>query len=125
MAQINKWAIRFQIWLSTLVDNNLVSTGVTQLSRWSKLRRLDIPHKVRTFLWRYCRNNVPVKKRLRVKVAELPIICPMCETDVEHMLHVFFDCPFSSSCWQYAEVHYDMSMREFAHEWLLQKLSIA
>ena len=46
----------------------------------------------------------------------------MCNEDVEHKLHVFFDCPFATSCWHYVGVNYDMSRVKFAPEWLLQKL---
>lgn len=49
----------------------------------------------------------------------------MCTSDIEHKLHVFFDCPFASSCWQYAGLHYDMSAVEFASDWLLQKINLA
>lgn len=54
---------------------------------------------------------------------QLPIVCPMCDSDVEHLLHVFFDCPFAASCWQYVGLSLDMSMVEFAPDWLLQKLN--
>lgn len=93
---------------------------VTQASGWSKLWRLDIPHKLKVFLWRFCRNNVPVRRRLSTKGVSLPIICPMCNEDVEHKLHVFFYCPFAASCWHYVGVNYDMSRVE-----CVQKLSSA
>lgn len=104
-------------------DSNLVHRSVTQASGWSNLWRLNIPHKVKNFLWRFCRNNVPVRKRLRAKGVALPIICPMCESDIEHKLHVFFDCPFAASCWDYVGASYDMSSVESAPEWLVQKLN--
>lgn len=34
---------------------------------WNKLWRVGLPHKIRMFLWRFCRNNVPVRKLLRGK----------------------------------------------------------
>lgn len=66
------------------------------------------------------KNNVPVRKGFSVKGVSLPIICPMCNADIEHKLHVFFYCLFSTSCWRY-----DMNMVEYAPEWLLKKLSAA
>lgn len=106
-------------------DANLASSSIVQGSGWSKLWKLNIPHKVKIFLWRFCRNNIPVRKRLRTKGVMLPIICPMCDIDIEHMLHVFFDCPFATSCWEYVGLQYDMSLVEYAPEWLLQKLNSA
>lgn len=51
--------------------------------------------------------------------------CPLCESDVEHLLHVFFNCPFAARCWQYAGGGYDMHLIENAPEWLLHKISTA
>lgn len=49
----------------------------------------------------------------------------MCEADVEHFLHVFFDCPFATQCWKYAGGSFDMQHVEFAPDWLINKLSNA
>lgn len=106
-------------------DASLSRSNVIQGSGWSKLWNLDIPHKVKTFLWRFCRNTVPVRRRLSAKGVALPIICPMCGADVEHKLHLFFDCYFAKSCWQYVGLQLDMSLVEFAPEWLFQKLGSA
>lgn len=45
--------------------------------------------------------------------------------DIEHMMHLFFDCTFAGGCWTQAGLHYDWSDVEFAPCWLLQKLSTA
>lgn len=42
--------------------------------------------------------------------------------DVEHLLHMFFDCDFARSCWQAVGLSYDMSEVVSAPEWLLYKL---
>ena len=49
----------------------------------------------------------------------------MCDSDVEHLLHVFFDCPFATSCWHYVGIYLEMSEVEYAPDWLLQTLSTA
>lgn len=92
--------------------NNISSTTVFQSEGWNKIWRLNIPHKIRVFLWRLCRNNIPVRNRLRYKGVDVSILCPMCDNDVEHLLHVFFDCQFASQCWAYAGLSYDMSLVE-------------
>lgn len=106
-------------------DQHLRNDSITQSSGWSKLWRLDIPHKLKVFLWRFCRNNIHVRWRLRSKGVSLPTSCPMCLTDVEHKLHVFFDCPFAASCLHYVGANYDISMVEFDPDCLLQKISSA
>lgn len=42
--------------------------------------------------------------------------------EVEHLLHLFFDCAFAKSCWQKMGLIYDMWMVESAPELLLNKL---
>lgn len=83
-------------------------TGIIQSSGWGKIWKLEVPHKVKVFLWRFSRNNIPVRNRLRLKGINVPILCTMCERDVEHLLHVFFDCAFANQCWCYAGAGYDM-----------------
>lgn len=45
-----------------------------------------------------------------------------CDRDVEHMLHVFFDCDFATRCWQLAALQFDMLEIYSASDWLLSKL---
>ena len=49
----------------------------------------------------------------------------MCNTNIEHSLHVFFDCQFVRSCWEDAGTLYDMSTVTFTQDWLLHKLEVA
>ena len=76
------------------------------------------------FLWRFCRNTVPVKNRLLYKGVAVPIECSMCEADVEHMLHIFFDCDFAKNCWNSVGMKLYMDEVEFTPDWLLERLSI-
>lgn len=82
-----------------------------------------MPHKIRTFLWRFCKNNVLVRKLLRSKGVALPISFPVCENDFEHLLHLFFDCPFAKARWQIAGLFFNMLEVESAPRWLLDKFS--
>lgn len=110
----------YQFWLS----NQTSITDVQQSDGWGRLWRLCVPHKVRVLLWRICRNTVPVRNKLRGKGVHVPITCMMCTRDIEHLLHLFFDCTFASACWQHMGISYDMREVESAPEWLLNKLSI-
>lgn len=47
----------------------------------------------------------------------------MCEHDIEHLLHIFFDCEFAKLCWRVMNLEFNMSTVEYASEWLLQKLA--
>lgn len=109
----------YQMW-----HNFSIGTAtVTQANGWSKIWHLDVPHKVRIFLWRICRNSMPIWKRLSSKIVSLPIIYSMCNSDIEHSLQIFFKCPFVNMCWQYAGRSYDMHLVEYAPDWLFQKIN--
>lgn len=105
------------------VNNNTETYAVTNSKGWSRLWNLSLPHKLRTFLWRFCKNNIPVRKLLRSKGIAVPTICPMCEEDIEHLLHIFFDCKFSMECWRIEGLIFDIQSVEWAPGWLLDRIA--
>lgn len=116
----DKYSVKtgYQMWRA----KNIGTGSVVQLNGWSKLWKLELPHKIKLFLWRFCRNNVPVKSRLSTKGVSLPLGCPMCNFDNENMAHVLFTCPFVVACWQCTGLRYDLSMEEYAPSWLLNEI---
>lgn len=104
---------------------NIGTNDVPQGEGWGKIWRLLLPHKVKIFIWRLCRNTVPVRRRLSSKGVDVTWICPMCNRDIEHLGHVFFDCDFATQCWNTVGIVYDMSTVDQIPEWLLQKLASA
>ena len=63
--------------------------------------------------------------RLRNKGVTLPITCPMCNADIEHLLRLFFDCPSASSCWHAVNLDYDVKEVQSVPHWVLSKLELA
>lgn len=110
----------YQAWVAGRTNNVIQADSMG----WNNIRRLHVPYKLRTFLWRFCNNTVPVRNILRSRGVRLPISCPMCDVDVEHLLHIFFDCSFAVQCWQIVNLFHDMHAVEFAPSWLLGKMSI-
>lgn len=108
----------YKFWQERYTD----CTRVIQSSGWKKNWTTDLPHKIRLFLWRFCRNNVPVRNMLRSKGVNVTILCPLYETDVEHLLLVFFDCEFAVYFWNHMGSNFLMNDVESDPEWLLQKL---
>lgn len=100
----------YQFWLS---QNNFASSILNTRS-WNSIWKLQVPHKVRTFVWRFCNNSVPVRNKLRSRGVDIPI---------EHLSHIFFDCPFAMACWQKVGLVYAMEEVEFAPNWLLEKMA--
>lgn len=59
--------------------SNLRVSGVTALQSlgWKKIWHLKLPPKIKTFIWRFCSNIIPVRKRLSSRGVRIPITCPM------------------------------------------------
>lgn len=111
----------YQFWLM----QNQESTNESLSEGWKKLWKVQVPHKFRTFMWRVCNNTLPVRNVIKRKGVHTTIICPMCDRDIEHLLHQFFDCQYAKECWQKANLSYDMQEVEAASLWLLEKLSMS
>lgn len=50
------------------------------------------------------------------------IVCHICSSDAEHILHVFFDCDYAKRCWLKSGLVYDMREVESTPTWMLEKL---
>ncbi|XP_074364595.1 uncharacterized protein LOC141705594 [Apium graveolens] len=90
---------------------------------WARLWKLQILHKLKFFLWRVCKRNLPVRNMLRGKGVNVTILCPMCNTDVEHFRHLFLECPYGKGCWSYVGKEYDVIDVEHVSTWVLEWLS--
>ncbi|XP_074363255.1 uncharacterized protein LOC141703719 [Apium graveolens] len=53
----------------------------------------------------------------------VPITCPMSFCDIEHLAHLFFDCPFAAACWEHVNMSFNWQEIEFAPDWLLEKIT--
>lgn len=102
--------------------NHVGDMGVQQSKGWGRIWNLNVPHKIKIFLWRWCRNNIPVRNLLGNKGVSVPIGCNMCVGDIEHLRHLFFYCRFAQACWHEAGLVNDMREVEYAPDWLLNKL---
>lgn len=71
---------------------------------WDKVWKLDVPPKVRIFLWRVLREVLPCKSSLLRRHVELDPTCPVCATAEESAFHVLYSCSFARSCWLLSSV---------------------
>lgn len=52
---------RYRYWQ----ERSSVNLGaIPNSDGWKKIWKLPVPHKMKVFLWRFCRNNIPVRNRL-------------------------------------------------------------
>ena len=86
----------------------------------SKGWQLSVPLKVRTFMWRLCRDILPTRLNLLHMNILVPITCVMCQSDVKHAWLVFRDCPFAKACWGEAGFNFFLGTVGTVGEWILQ-----
>ena len=60
---------------------------------WTSLWSLDVPGKIRNFLWRSCRNSLPTKDNLMQRKVIPENQCEQCKSHKEDILHVLYSCP--------------------------------
>lgn len=66
---------------------------------------------------------MPVRNLLRGRGVNTTIICPMCERDVEHLLHIFLDCNFGKDCWRTLGLEFNTDDVESCVDWVLRYLA--
>ncbi len=66
---------------------------------WRKLWRLNIPGKVKHFIWRACNESLPTRQNLcRRKILE-DQRCAICSGISETTTHILWECPFANCVW--------------------------
>ena len=68
--------------------------------QWHKLWQLNLPSRIRYFLWRLGKVCWPLRSYLQYRGISVPLCCIHFEKDVENACHIFLTCPLEKSCWQ-------------------------
>ena len=66
---------------------------------WKHLWWSNVPHKVRHFTWRACKNILPTKDILEKRKVLSESSCEECKVDVESSSHLFWSCPRAQETW--------------------------
>jgi hypothetical protein len=81
-----------------IVDNN----NLKEPGNWKTLWRLNVPNKVRIFLWRLLRGCLPVRGRLVQRGVPCDNKCPNCANYEENEWHCFFGCDAALEIWEHS-----------------------
>lgn len=60
---------------------------------WKVLWNLNIPLKIKKFLWRACMDVLSVRLNLHRRGIGIDLYCPVCSYRTESILHCFTQCP--------------------------------
>lgn len=69
-----------------------VSNSAATLGIWSVISKLNVPGKIKHFLWRACTNNSSTKTSLLNRKFVLDMLCHRCGKCDEDTKHVLWDC---------------------------------
>ena len=75
------------------------SSAQSHRPTWRKIWRLNVPPKVRTFLWRACSNCLPTKENLLKRRVKVEAKCEICCQKPETASHVLWECAFARNVW--------------------------
>ena len=80
-------------------SNASSSDPTQQTSFWKKVWKLQVPNKIKNFLWRVCSNALPTKENLKKRKILDDARCNACQTEQESILHALWECEKLSHVW--------------------------
>ncbi|XP_075485321.1 uncharacterized protein LOC142525036 [Primulina tabacum] len=85
------------------LDVNLESRKIQ--GNWKALWKVDVPPKIKSFLWRACRKCLPHRIYLHKRGIQVSALCVVCNKDMETSWHTFITCPYARECWANAKLN--------------------
>ena len=68
------------------------SRGAVMEKFWKQLWHLNLPRKIKLFLWRSCRNSLPIGQNLMKRNIQVSPLCTICGLDLEIATHNLWCC---------------------------------
>ncbi|KAM2615219.1 hypothetical protein TB2_029752 [Malus domestica] len=87
---------------------------------WSRIWRLQVPNKIKLFIWRCCNNAVAVRRNLQRRHMRVDNVCGVCNAVDESENHLFFRCNFSHVFWFCSPLHlnsHELEGFDFLDSW--------
>ncbi|XP_050237967.1 uncharacterized protein LOC126687449 [Mercurialis annua] len=79
------------------------SVPVMKKSEWKILWKIQIPNKIRIFLWKLFHKGIPVAENLNFRV-KTTLLCPHGQ-ERETITHMLFHCEFARRVWFLSDLH--------------------
>ena len=67
---------------------------------WKGVWRLNVPGKIKHFLWKSCTNSLPTKENLLKKTIVSENVCHLCSELPEDVMHALWGCLKVRQVWQ-------------------------
>lgn len=67
---------------------------------WEVIWKMNLPQKIKKFLWRCCQEVLHVRCNLQRKGVTCPAVCVIYSASLENSRHIFLFCAVSIECWK-------------------------
>ncbi|CAI0428531.1 unnamed protein product [Linum tenue] len=107
----------YRLWMKDFKAREaIVQIGETQV--WKSLWNLNIPPKVKHFLWRFIRDILPTGDHISLKSNRWGDKCPFCNIR-ETQAHIFGECAWSARLWRGTELAecFELRQSECCYSW--------
>lgn len=102
---------------------NLLTRYSEVVSHWKWLWNLNMPPKVRLFLWKLCLNGIPTKSCLIEKGFNTNPACYLCGETEESATHMFLECNWAKWGWFLSPLGFNSQFKErrLIGDWLMER----
>lgn len=82
-----------------LGNNNGTTSNAVQDNFWKQIWNAKVPPKIKTFMWKACKNALPTKSNLHIRNLTDCSLCPVCHEATEDIEHLLLFCPWTRPIW--------------------------
>lgn len=75
------------------------SSDITSAYLWKFVWKLEVPPKVRSFIWKTLHAALATMENLYRRRSSPSPLCPICKTQEESVEHLFLQCPWVEVVW--------------------------
>ncbi|KAK3226506.1 hypothetical protein Dsin_006368 [Dipteronia sinensis] len=87
------YSVKSGYWVGCAVGDLPSSSGLNRMESWWKfLWPIQVPLKVKLFIWRACHNWIPTNMNLARRGLQVSMGCPVCNCSMESTLHDVWGC---------------------------------
>ena len=90
---------------------------VIQANLWHHLWKLNIPPKMKNFMWRTLNGVLPTANKLRQWMVQLDLMYPMCSQGRKSAYHILLNCDLVIDCWRDTSLPYPITFGSIS-SWL-------
>ncbi|XP_050211934.1 uncharacterized protein LOC126662091 [Mercurialis annua] len=82
-----------------LRDATIRPDNAHKMRWWKYMWNLDMPPKIKIFMWRTFHNLLPVKINMKIRGLSIDTNCPICNEGYETSMHSLWSCPNAKNVW--------------------------